>query len=53
MAARSAELRYSIHHYGVMDVHVGKLVDSLRRLREIMGDATVVTRVLEFCYPKE
>jgi hypothetical protein len=44
--------RYSIQHYGLMDVHVGELVSSLRRLRE-MGDTSVVTPMLEMCYPKE
>jgi hypothetical protein len=32
-------LCYSIQHHGVMDVHVGELVASLRRLRDIMEDA--------------
>jgi hypothetical protein len=34
-----ANLRYSIQK-GVTDVHVGELVASLRRLREVMGDAS-------------
>jgi hypothetical protein len=39
-------LRYSIQHHGVMDVHSGELVKSLRRLREVMGVTSPRTDVV-------